>query len=313
MNLKHLTDDTLHSETHRVHREHQTLLIQLLHHLRENERRRLFSAYKYPSLFAYVIGELKYSEDEAARRISAMRLLRDVPDIEEKITSGELSLTNMVMAQSLFSKERKAGRPMALKQKREVLSRLENQPVRVAQRVLAEINPEIKPKKDLDFDSIDDEVLRERLLKLKGALAHSNPNMTLSELLHKICDIAEEQIAIKEPIKTSTKITKAKVQREVWTRDESKCSKCGSTHAVQEDHRIPEAVGGKFTVENIRLLCRSCNQRSAIEFYGIEKMEKYIDGAIKSPAAPRVIPKQWALANDRGDFEGQLSVFDFSN
>src|SRR5690348_1130085 len=101
MNLKHLTDETLHAETHRVHREQQCLLTQLLHHLRENERRRLFSAHKYPSLFAYVLGELKYSEDEAARRISAMRLLRDVPEIEEKIESGELSLTNMVLAQSL--------------------------------------------------------------------------------------------------------------------------------------------------------------------------------------------------------------------
>jgi hypothetical protein len=276
MNLKHLTDETLHSETHRIHRDHQVVLMQLLHHLRENERRRLFSAYKYASLFAYVIGELKYSEDEAARRISVMRLLRDVPEIEEKVTSGELSLTNMVMAQTLFAKERKAGRPMALAQKREVLAKLENQPVRTAQRMLAEINPEMKPKRELNVDSIDDERLRERLLKLKGRFAHSDPNINLNELLHKICDVAEEHLEIKEPKKTAAKITNAKVKREVWKRDEAKCSNCGSTHALQEDHRIPEAVGGEYSIENMRLLCRSCNQRSAIEFYGIEKMEKHL-------------------------------------
>src|SRR3954468_15074537 len=94
MNLKHLTDETLHTETQRLNREQSLLLVQLLHHLRENERRRIFSAHKYPSLFAYVMGELKYSEDEAARRISAMRLLRDLPEIENKISSGALSMTN---------------------------------------------------------------------------------------------------------------------------------------------------------------------------------------------------------------------------
>src|SRR3954466_4643944 len=120
MNLKHLTDETLHAEIHRIHCRQQSLLTELLHHLRENERRRLFSSYRYPSLFAYVIGELKYSEDEASRRISAMRLLRDLPEIEEKVSSGQLSMTNMILALSLFSKEKKAGRKWSPEEKREV-------------------------------------------------------------------------------------------------------------------------------------------------------------------------------------------------
>lgn len=277
MNLKHLTDETLHSDTHRLNREHNEILTQLLHHLQENERRRLFSKYKYTSLFAYMMGELKYSEDEANRRISAMRLLREVPQIEDKITSGELSLTNMVLAQTLFSKEKKSGRAYTSFQKAEVLMKLENQSVRSAQKIVAEINPEMKSKRpDFNFDSITDESLREKLLILKGRYAHSDSNLTLNDLLHKICD-AQIEAERRAPAKKRLRVdSEAEVRRQVWKRDQYKCTNCKSTYAVQTDHRIPIALGGESTLENMRLLCRSCNQRAAIEAFGIGKMSHYL-------------------------------------
>jgi 5-methylcytosine-specific restriction endonuclease McrA len=274
MNLKHLSDATLHAEIHRLNREHQSILVQLLHHLRENERRRLFSAYKYPSLFAYVIGELKYSEDEAARRINAMRLLRDIPAVEEKIASGHLNLTNIVLAQSLFSYERKAGRAMSQKQKIEVLTQLENQSVRSAKKILRKINPEFR-KSSFNLEMIEDDSLRERLIKLKGRFAHSHPELDLTGLLHKVCDLAEAQLKPK-PARKEFSLTG--IKRRIWLRDQSRCTNCGSTFAVQEDHRIPRSAGGRYSIKNLRLLCRSCNQRAAIEFFGPEKMEQYIGG-----------------------------------
>ncbi|MEK7357433.1 MAG: HNH endonuclease [Bdellovibrionota bacterium] len=38
----------------------------------------------------------------------------------------------------------------------------------------------------------------------------------------------------------------------------------------------PFALGGSNDLENLRLVCRSCNQRSAIEVYGAKKMESYL-------------------------------------
>lgn len=276
MNLKHLNDETLHADSHRLNKEHNEILTALLHHLRENERRRLFSKYKYDSLFAYCIGEFKYSEAEAVRRISAMRLLRDIPEIEEKITNGELSLTNLALAQTLFSKEKKAGRPMVKAQKAEVLQRLENQSTRSAQKIAATISPEFK-KPELGFESIGDESLRQKLLQLKGRMAHKNPNLTLIELLHKICDAQLESGKKKSPVaQKAKKQSTAEIIRQVWARDNYCCTNCGSIHAVQEDHRIPRAVGGESTLENMRLLCRNCNQRAAIEFFGTDKMERFL-------------------------------------
>ena len=68
-------------------------------YLLEIDRRKLYAEYNHPSLLCYMIGELKYSEGESWTRIQAMRLMRSNPIVEEKILSGELSLTNAALAQ----------------------------------------------------------------------------------------------------------------------------------------------------------------------------------------------------------------------
>jgi 5-methylcytosine-specific restriction endonuclease McrA len=52
------------------------------------------------------------------------------------------------------------------------------------------------------------------------------------------------------------------VKREVWVRDEGRCQFrlesgeiCGSTHRLQFDLIRPVALGGKPTVDNLRLAC----------------------------------------------------------
>src|SRR6516165_387934 len=101
MDLKTLTDDSLHLGNIETAREEREVLTRMLHRLRETERRRLFSKYKCKSLFEYAVKYLQYSNDQADRRIKAMRLLREVPQIEEKINEGALNLTNLALAQKL--------------------------------------------------------------------------------------------------------------------------------------------------------------------------------------------------------------------
>lgn len=40
-----------------------------------------------------------------------------------------------------------------------------------------------------------------------------------------------------------------------------KCAKCGSTERLEADHIIPISKGGKNTIDNIQILCRSHNAR----------------------------------------------------
>ena len=106
MNLSHLTDQSLLDKAAQLAKEERELLTAILHHLKGIERRRLFSSLGYSSLFDYAVKSLGFSCDQAFRRISAMRLLKELPQIEEKISSGKMTLTNLNLAQSLFKQKK---------------------------------------------------------------------------------------------------------------------------------------------------------------------------------------------------------------
>ena len=214
----------------------------------------------------------------------------------------------MVMAQTLFAKEKKAGKIYTTAQKLEVLEKLENTSTREAKKIVAEINPEMGKRPTLDFNLIEDDDLREKLLRIKGQYAHTNPTMTLTELLHRLCDekieMQKDAVAGRPERKTTGGPTGksaakakspaapraesgnpkensvARARREVMKRDRQNCTNCGSTHAIEIDHIVPQAMGGPSSAENMRVLCRSCNQRWAIKCYGDKKMSQYL----KEPA-----------------------------
>ena len=79
---------------------------------------------------------------------------------------------------------------------------------------------------------------------------------------------------------TRSRYIPSTVRHAVYMRDKGICQNCGSTRAMQVEHIKPYAVGGEHSLENLRLLCRSCNQRTAIEAYGLRQMTKFL----KSPA-----------------------------
>ncbi len=121
------------------------LVTEILHHLREVERRKLYSDLGYKSLFDYTVKELGYSEGQAARRIQAMRLLRELPqeeakELEKKIEDGSLNLTNICQAQSFFNEVKKAcpENPLQAKDKLDVLKELEHKSSRQGQAALME-------------------------------------------------------------------------------------------------------------------------------------------------------------------------------
>ena len=91
--LKDKSNEKLLSALKMLVAEERKLRIQLLRYLKEVESRRLFLEMGYPSLYAFMREELGYSEAATQRRIQAMRLIKEVPEAEEKIESGRLSLS----------------------------------------------------------------------------------------------------------------------------------------------------------------------------------------------------------------------------
>jgi hypothetical protein len=88
--------DLLTATRYLVGRSNQ-LLGALLGHLSEVEARGLHRTRACSSLYTYCIFELRFSEDEAFRRVAASRLVRRFPALLDAVTSGELHLTGLLM------------------------------------------------------------------------------------------------------------------------------------------------------------------------------------------------------------------------
>ncbi len=316
MNLKHLTDVTLDLDLLRLVRSERVVLAEILHHLREVENRRLYSAHGFSSLFAYATERLGYSEDQAARRISAMRLLKEIPEIEQKIESGVLTLTHLSKAQTLFRQEKKAQRPRSVAQKLFVLSQLESCSKRDAEKVLEResfVTPVAKPTAPpVSLDQFN-EALQMKLVHLLDLKARESLN--LNELIDRLADLGLEKwdpikkaervnfrkqkrnadaadsmnddAPIHAPVRVTTgeapasRYIEASARHALYMRDRGCCGNCGSTKNIEIDHIVPFALGGSNDLENLRLVCRSCNQRSAIQAFGQSKMDIFLSGQRK--------------------------------
>ena len=245
----------------------------VLHHLKEIDRRRLYSDYKFSSLFDYCVRELGYSEASAQRRIVAARMLAEIPEIEEKIEEGSLTLTNISQVNQFYKDA-----PTA--EKIEILKEVEGLTKKECEKKLFELSgKEVKPKekqKRISENKIQvaivltDETMKE-IEKLKGLLAKDLSMDQLVQFMAKEAIKAVEKNKFKQterprkvlsPAKVG-RVISAKVKRETYKRDQ-KCTNCGSTHRLNFDHRLPYALGGNSESENIRLLCFACNQRARI-------------------------------------------------
>jgi 5-methylcytosine-specific restriction endonuclease McrA len=74
----------------------------------------------------------------------------------------------------------------------------------------------------------------------------------------------------------------AAVRREVWSRDDGKCTwpldsggTCGSTLRLEIDHVVPRGRGGPSTIDNCRLACKFHNQLAARQVYGDQHMDLF--------------------------------------
>lgn len=177
----------------------------VLHYLLEVERRQIFLARGFTSLFAFCIGRLGMSENEAQLRISAMRLMKEVPEVGSKIESGELSLSVAAKAQTTFRRERKK-RKIGTDEKREVMSSLFGVSLRDAEKKLAQIYPDqTQPEKvkcvannvnRIELNASDAAIAKYN--RLMDILAHTNFERSYEVLFEKLADMALEKI---DPVK----------------------------------------------------------------------------------------------------------------
>ena len=98
MNLANLSDQIILKNTKNLVIQEKKLTANIIDHLQIIEQRKLYCDLKYKSLFDYAVNELAYSEDQAYRRLSAMRLSRKVPAVKEKISNTTKAACQGILA-----------------------------------------------------------------------------------------------------------------------------------------------------------------------------------------------------------------------
>lgn len=270
MNLKHISDSALLLDTKSLATQYRQMTIKLLHHLKEIERRRLFSELGYGSLFEYVVKELSFSEASAARRINAARLLSDHPEIEVKIEKGDLNITNLSLAYKTF----RDGNITSSDTKKNLIAKIENLSSRKCEQELKLLTE----KQNSHLTTFKLELSNETLTlldDLKSLLAHRK--LSQDDLMGLIFKAALKTLTQKkfhlltsrETKTTNPRYITALMRQHIYERDKGRCQKCQSKYALEIDHVEPFALGGKTLPQNLRLLCRSCNQRGKIRQFGI--------------------------------------------
>jgi hypothetical protein len=259
VNLKHLSDQNLHLTLVDLARRERALLAQILWHLKEVDRRKLYCDHKCSSLFDYCVKGLGYSEGQASRRVSAARLLKELPEIVENISAGELNLTHLNQAKNFFHEQGITDKS----KKREVLSKLKGKTTRESEGLLWSMkNPETPRKMNLWIN----ESTYDELKKVKDLKAHKYQDMDslLLGLAKEVTSIwSPTTLRAPRPSNPASRYVPNPIKTSIWTRDRGKCRNCGSTRALEYDHILPYSRGGKTTLENLQLLCRNCNQRKA--------------------------------------------------
>jgi HNH endonuclease len=138
-------------------------------------------------------------------------------------------------------------------------------------------------------------VSRRFLAKLEAARAarsHAMPGATAEAILEEALDLLLAREAKRREAKADRPLATprpsesghipAHVRREVWTRDEGRCTwplhdggRCGSTLRLELDHIVPRARGGASTPDNLRVLCGAHNAEAARRVFGAGWMAQF--------------------------------------
>ena len=146
--VKKLSNQQLLSQTKFLVQKERNLHIQVLHHLEEIDSRKLYLEQGFSSLFDYAVKELGYSEGAAYRRIKAMKLCREVPETEDRLKSGRLSLSSACQLQAFFEKQDKKAKVEKLVPQKEIVPK--NEEIKNEESVLKAKNTTIHQKSAME-------------------------------------------------------------------------------------------------------------------------------------------------------------------
>lgn len=255
--LQSLHNHDLLARAREIAHEERRAGVALLIYLREIERRRLF-ALNHSSLHEYVVRELGYSDGAAHRRISAMRLMSTIPEVEDQLRSGALTLSTASQVQNFLRAEKKlTGNAASTAEMRQIVAQVEGKSTRETEALLAARAPEVaqhlasrkleRPRVVGTDHSVQVTLtlsrdLQLKLQRLRDRTAHRDPNPSLAQQIEWLADFAlaklsgasdekrkvsnsraEAAPAPRKNTNPSPRYISPSLRREVWLRAGHRC------------------------------------------------------------------------------------------
>ncbi len=219
ISLRTIKDSELLLSTKALVQREREVTMDVLRHLAEIERRKLYcdvvgeNGLRCGSLFDYAVRELRYTEGAASRRIQALRLLTEIPELAPKIESGRLNLSNVCRAQSFFRDIKRAQPEKAFnkEEKKEILEKLEQKSSREGERILLAMSPpEVLPRERERVVSVEhtevrlilNQQVKNQLQEVRALLGQKGAGLSLSELISEMAKLSTERLAEKRFGKT---------------------------------------------------------------------------------------------------------------
>jgi len=308
--LDRLTDQALLDQFGDLVRQDRQHTASLLKHIDEIDRRKLWAKYGHSCLFDFCVARYHMSESTAGKRIGAARTARRFPILFEMVARGEIHLSGIhrikahltpenhvdVLARAKHKTIRQLEELVAhLAPRRDAPSTLRALPERheVAGPPRRAPDPEPLAPGRYRLQVTLDESAHQKLRQLQDLLSHQIPNGDPAAVVARALDalltqVQKEKIGITDKPRATQPIANPPahvrtapraLRREVWTRDEGRCSfvgvdghRCNETRGLEFAHLRPWAKGGEHSAENLALRCRSHNAFEADRDYGASFM-----------------------------------------
>ena len=259
--------------------------------LRQIDQKNIFLKMGYPNLYEFCIRELKYSGGSAYRRISAMRLIKDIPEIKEKVDANVFSLSALAQVQTFIKNREKSCQPLMREEKLELLKKVENLSARDCEKEILKIDPQAhKPDRASQITNsltelrltVDAEFMAalNRLcdrLSTRGILNHKETiyHALKSELMR--LEKSPKELSVITQLSKTNSFNQSQSSRIVIPRSlralvhaksGGECSyvdplskrKCRGRHFLEIDHIVPLYRGGTNNLNNLQLMCSAHNQ-----------------------------------------------------
>ena len=293
MSFHHLSHNDLIANFSDLVQKELQITAQVLACIAEIDRRKLYLEKGYSSLFDFLVRDYGYSPGAAMRRVDGARLLRELPDVKEKIERGTLTLSQANQIQRAAREMKKAERALSTKEKQELIVQVEHASKKETEKIIAErLNLPALPiqKETLHRDASVTLTLTfsaeqiEMLEQVRNMVSHAVNSQNWSELC---VYLAKKELARRTNTRsTNSRSTKtatpsnsnvaatvktrralpARVRKTLLNTDarcqykNHKGEQCHSSRYLQIDHIQSISSGGSNDIENLQILCGTHNR-----------------------------------------------------